>query len=190
MLILLVGRSKAQTQIDYRFTAALDQRSVFMSIAIKAGSICQGILIERSTDSIQFSEIGSIAGVCGSSTADVRYTFTDISPVPNSTNYYRLRFGENGFSEVVSVLYVELLNNFKLFPNPANRVATLWFSNTNRENYSLLVVDATGKIVWQQSGIKDNKISLEVASFLPGIYFFQLSSTTGQTIKGKLVVAH
>lgn len=190
LLILGVEMSHAQTEIDYRFTASVEKRTVFMSILIKAGSICQGISIERSTDSLQFTEIGSIAGTCGSTTSDVPYTFTDNSPVANTVNYYRLRFGENGFSTVLSALYVELQNNYKLYPNPAATMTTLQFSNDMHDKFSLTLRDISGHLLYHEEEINDKQINLEVRNFLPGIYFFQLRAANGQTLSGKLVVVH
>ena len=76
---------------------------VLLSWSIMQGNTCNGIQILHSTDSINFSQISSIEGICGSTQQSISYSFTDLSPEKNANNYYRLQLGGLGFSWIVSV---------------------------------------------------------------------------------------
>lgn len=178
----------AQTTIDYRFDASLENGIVHMNIVIRAGSICQGIFIARSTDSLQFTEIGDIPGICGNSSSDMPYTFTDVAPVTNATNYYRLRFGENGYSHVLPVLYIQLADNYKVVPNPAHDITTIYFDNDNNTAYDFRLTDIKGNLVLEQTGIKENQLQLNVEALTSGTYSFRLQNKEARGISGKVVV--
>ena len=80
------------------FSANLGDNDVYLSWEIMGGGQCNGIQILRSTDSLNYVEIGDVQGVCGSPDFAQQYDFTDESPVENSINYYRLELGVQGFS--------------------------------------------------------------------------------------------
>jgi hypothetical protein len=187
-LLFLSLLTVAQTTINYRFDASLENGKVHMNIVIRAGSICQGIFIARSTDSLQFTEIGDIPGICGNSSSDMPYTFTDLAPVPNATNYYRLRFGENGYSHVLPVLYIQLEDNYKIVPNPAHGQTTIYFDNDDNTAYDFRLTDIKGSVVMEQAGIKENQFQLNVGTLTPGTYSFSLRNKDAREISGKLVV--
>lgn len=188
LMIVSNGTAIAQPEIEYRFTASLESEEVYMRIVIKAGSTCNGIFIERSIDSVSFEQIGAIPGICGSSDADVPYNFTDAAPIANRKNHYRIRFGDNGFSEVLSVLYIQLSNHYKVFPNPVHTDVTLHFSNPSNAYYELTVSTANGNMVLKPGGTKSEMINFSVSSLLPGGYVFVLSSSDAPSITGRLVV--
>ncbi|MCW5907015.1 MAG: T9SS type A sorting domain-containing protein [Chitinophagales bacterium] len=187
--LLWVSFATGQNEVDYRLSALLTKGKVQLNITIKAGSTCNGIFIERSVDSLYYNEVGDIAGVCGSSDADVPYTFIDVAPVPNSVNYYRVRFGDYFYSAPVSVLNVVLSNQYKVVPNPAVQNAVIYFDNEDKETFELNVSDSNGRLVLQLTDIKDNKVSVNTGSFTAGNYYFLLRSKDGHITNGTFTVA-
>lgn len=188
MLFFIATAATAQTTIEYRFDAILESGKVYMNIVIRAGSICQGIYISRSTDSLMFTEIGNIPGICGNSNSDVVYTFTDIAPVPNATNYYRLRFGENGVSHVVPVLFIQLADNYKVVPNPTTDLTTIYFDNPDNQPYQFRLTDIKGNLVLQLEDIKDNQLSFNAQNLPAGVYGLSLRNKDARIISGKVVI--
>lgn len=185
--LLLIGTLviQAQTNIAHRFSANLAQNQVYLDILIRAGNTCQGIYIERSTDSTLFREIGNIPGICGSSERDEPYTFIDEQPQPDAVNYYRVRFGENGYSAVETVRYLRTgAGGYKVFPNPARNKVSILFENENRKAHSFELYSAQGQKLLETPNIKDNTISFSVAGFTPGLYFFRLSNGEQSSISG------
>ena len=80
-----------------KFYLSENKGTVDLHWSIMEGSTCNGIQIYRSNDSIQFSKIGEISGVCGSISEEQSYTFSDVNPFRNQVNYYRLELGIHGF---------------------------------------------------------------------------------------------
>lgn len=62
------------------FNANSTSNSVLLTWEIKGGNTCNGIAIFRSTDGINFQQIGQVDGLCGSTDFAVAYSYTDLSP--------------------------------------------------------------------------------------------------------------
>ena len=77
------------------FTVFENNENVYLNWTIISGSTCNGIQIYRSTDNLSFTQIGSIARICGSSSQPRNYAFTDNNPEKNKFNCYRLELGGN-----------------------------------------------------------------------------------------------
>jgi len=187
-LMLCVGQfAGAQTDIVHRFSAKLDNETVFIGVIIKAGSTCQGISIERSLDSLQFEEVGKIEGTCGSSFTDVPYTFTDLSPAQNAANYYRLKFGENGYSAIEKVLFVRLIGGAKVIPNPVGAQTQIYFANPDRKNATFNLFDIRGQLVMTITDIKQDNFEVNTSNLASDVYTFSLRGEGINKISGKLV---
>ncbi len=82
--------------IPGNFSLFENNGKVYLNWSIVSGSTCNGIQIYRSTDSVMFTQVGNIPGICGSSSSAISYNFIDDNPVKNKVNYYRLELGNNG----------------------------------------------------------------------------------------------
>lgn len=98
------------TPLLTKFNGTAYNNQVYLSWEIGQGSTCNGIGVMRSVDSVSFVEIGSIEGVCGSTSEPQSYTFTDLTPQSNRTNYYRLNLGGLAFSSVLKFMYNKSVN--------------------------------------------------------------------------------
>ena len=106
---------------------------------------CNGIQIFRSTDKINFIKIGDIAGVCGSTSAPQPYDLTDINPVKNSFNYYRLELGGSGISDIIGIEIIELeYSGYQIRPNPISTEAKIFFENNKNQEHHLTIYDTNG----------------------------------------------
>lgn len=65
-----------------------------------------------------------------------------------------------------------------LFPNPATSQATLQFNNPG-EDYTLQVLDLTGRVVFQQNDITGNRVDINTADLNSGMYLLHLTGATG-----------
>ena len=74
---------------------------------------------------------------------------------------------------------VHSLNSIKISPNPVFN--TLFISSENTVIKKLVVYNISGKIVIEQNNNQDN--SLDVSRLSKGMYFLELSSETGKTVK-------
>ena len=170
------------------FTVFENNGKVYLNWAIISGSTCNGIQIFRSTDSINFTQVGSIAGICGNSSKAVSYNFTVNNPEKNKINYYRLELGNNGSSEILSVEIIDIESGYQIRPNPVIGKVKIYFDNNTEFQHRLFIYNLNGIQIFS-STTKEDFFELNTETFLSGIYLFTIS-TKGNLPKatGKLMV--
>lgn len=94
----------AQHDILERFTGSQFNDIVSLEWTIKGGNTCNGIIIYHSTDDNNYTDIGRIEGVCGSTESSMSYEFEHSSPAP--LNYYKLELGFQGRSDAIVVSFI------------------------------------------------------------------------------------
>ena len=173
---------------DYTFSNPFQvEGRVFLKWAITAGSTCSGIQIERSTDSLDFVEIGSIVGQCGDANFDVPYNFTDENPGDNSMNYYRLRFGVQAISKVKKLFVINVKGDgFRLIPNPVTGLANLFFENKQQQPFQFILYDLGGNEIQKNTIITTGSISITRNGHPAGLYVFRLLLENEKGIVGKI----
>ena len=171
------------------FTATENKGKVYLSWNIVSGSTCNGIQIYSSTDTVNYTPIGSIAGICGSSSAPISYSFTDIKPEKNKINFYRLELGNNGLSEIISVEIIDLNNNgYQIRPSPVIDKAKIYFNNDTKIKYQLSIYNLNSILIFAAS-TQDSFFEINTENFHSGIYLFTIA-TEGNLPKvvGKFMV--
>lgn len=171
------------------FFASENNGTVYLSWQIIAGSTCSGIQIHRSTDNINFIEVGDIPGICGDLTSPQDYDFTDFSPIKNSINYYRLELGNNGFSQVLSVEVIDISETgFQVRPNPAYGLSKILFENDNKALHNFAIHNTLGELVYTTSG-KEDFFEFDASAFQDGTYFFTITIPGNNAkLQGKVMV--
>ena len=121
--------SQNEDVIEYLHASEFNGK-VLIAWAITQGNTCNGVIVLHSTDSVNFNQIGSIEGICGSTAESIEYDFTHITPEKNAINYYRLSLGGIGFSWIVSAEVIDMGANTSLVrPNPISENSELLFDN-------------------------------------------------------------
>lgn len=190
LLLYTITQAQFNPKLD-RFSATHKDGIVYLDWIMNSGSVCLGIVIERSEDSVNFKEIGDISGICGNLTKPVQYYFTDEFPVLNKKIYYRLSFVGFAYSDVISIVAVDVnKDEYSLFPNPAVGLTTLNFYNPKIENHSIIVLDSRGTEVMRLTTSED-KFLIDTEELDMGIYQFLIfNSSYSNTVSGRMVVAH
>ncbi|GAB5539319.1 MAG: hypothetical protein Salg2KO_14220 [Salibacteraceae bacterium] len=174
--------SFAQDSILQNFNAFALSNSVELSWTIKKGNTCDGINILRSGDSLNFVEIGNIPGICGSEEKSESYAHSDLNPIKNQRNYYRLELGLNGLSEIISKDYFKIETSPTLmFPNPTHGASKLVFQNLSRKEFEVSVFNAHGALVWH-TRTAENYINIPSDSWNYGLYSIEMRSNDGGMI--------
>ncbi len=162
---------------------------VYLSCIISSGNICNGIDILRSTDSVIFESIGSIAGTCGSINSPTTYSFIDESPVFNQTLYYKFGFGGYGESEVMTIKVLNLNQlQYQLYPQPALDFFVLEFENKENIESELQLFNSSGQEMYV---FKTNLQIFEIntSEFEAGVYVFKLKRNSfSDPIIGKILI--
>lgn len=162
-------------------------KKVLVTWTVNQGNTCNGIDVFRSTDGVNFTKIGDIEGICGSTDASIPYNFTDVFPEKNAVNYYRLKLGGLGYTYVVSIEVLDLNgDNYIVRPNPISDQSELLFGNDGSKEAVLRVYNSHGVLVYQQSTITE-KFNITKSMFTSGIYYFEIE-TIKRKIQGKFLV--
>jgi hypothetical protein len=137
--------------------------------------------IERSTDQLNWTELGSVAGN-GSTSQISDYTWTDAHPL-NGTSYYRLRQedydGKSSLSPIQQVSLESSSAGFRIYPNPAHdRIQVDHPGTTTR----LELIDLYGRRVReiQTTGVST---SVSISDLTAGTYFLRSGTDVRKFIK-------
>jgi hypothetical protein len=151
----------------------------------------KGFGIERSTDGINFENIGWMDGKINSSTK-TDYSFTDRFVQPGTTYYYRLRQTDMDNREQLSVTRQARIDEggllMTLTPNPANDHVNLFISGS-LVPADVALVNMQGQLVrkWNKVNASMAPYKLNVGGLAPGVYTLQVQLPTERFVE-KLVI--
>ncbi len=171
------------------FTGAQVKDSVFLSFTMNGGYTCNGIGVQRGTDTLHFALIGDIQGVCGSPVFETSYTFTDPAPVDNTVNHYRLDLGNYGYSPVLPVFFKKLnAHGFALSANPCAGDCTMYFENAQNKALTVRIFDTNGHLQVSET-VHGRSYSLKPAFPARGLYHYMVLSGNDILFAGSWMVA-
>ncbi len=190
-VFVLIGLNSWSQTLLADFDIDVSDGKVLLAWTINSGSTCNGMQIYRSKDSINFTLIKDIQGVCGNLSSPVSYTYTDQTPILNAINYYRINFGGQEDSPILGVEVINVLSNsYLLRPNPVTGAANLYFENDNQNEVVLKVFDDFGDVIYLEQ-TSSNKFVLDSTNFSSGMYYFSLENQkTSNVINGKAVIVN
>lgn len=174
-IYLVLGHCQnLKAQIDEvvdRFVLVENGGKVYMSITISAGFSCNGIGILRSSDNVNFVQIGMIQGICGSPNSPSFYEFTDEKPLKNTFNYYKLVLGNIGENTPKSILIFDTRGQkFALLENPVNgKLKIVKSKEDGSEEATILFYNAEGRLL--QKGKIINEYHEENVTHLHGLHY-------------------
>ncbi len=152
-----------------------------------------GFYVLRSTDGINFSNVGWVVGH-DNSTVNQTYTFDDKVPQENIPYYYQLKQVDNNgnfqYSNIAEATIVDngpVQSDFALFPNPTANDFFLTVDNPADE-IKVRLYDIQGRLVYdniftvQQNGISQT-VTVNASSVLPPGTYVVNASTNGEVYK-------
>ena len=136
--------------------------------------------VQRSGDGVNFTTIGTVNGTGNNST--VNHSFTDIEPIPDVSNSYRLLWtdgsGNIAFSNVVTLAPTTNSSVVAITPNPFQDQLTVRMNLAQPEPVSIRVLDSKGAVLRQVQvqGVRGtNAFDVNGLSGLPAsVYFIQV----------------
>jgi len=162
-------------------TAVKENSNVLLTWQVAYEVNTQYYMVERSTDGVNFTAIGSISFKEGPALGNTyQYTDNNVS-APGGSLYYRIREldtdGKFIYSKVVSVRLGNLSGRLSVYPNPAQSSVTVSFSCTNSGPVSLRLFDMKGSLLWQQqyaASAGQNNVQVDcIRNIPPGTYILQ-----------------
>jgi len=137
-------------------------------------------VIERSTDAVNYTEIGTVPAK-GNSTTQLSYLFYDNAPI-RGVNYYKLnevdKNGKETFLGYTAVSNKSSVPIFTLYPNPAQNNITLSLKNFSTPSVTYELYDAQGTLLNTETinlidGNQNHKIDL--SNLTNGFYFIKVN---------------
>jgi len=158
-----------------RFEAIKQPNSVLLEWQTAAEQNSWGFDIERSTDSKDWTVIGSVRS--NATREQGKYTYTDQQPVYGD-NFYRLKQKDNdgayAYSPVRMVKY-SLNNDITLYPNPARESVTI---NGLKGTETIMVYNTNGQMVYNGT-TKAGAVQVNTKHLPAGVYMCIVTDQTG-----------
>ena len=157
------------------FNAISEQSDVLLSWTTGSEQNNSYFAIERSSNGVNFTSIGTVAG-SGTSSEAKNYQFRDLNPM-EGTSYYRLQqFNFDGSSQLSNTVDVNSTQlKVIVAPNPFENEITISVSPCTNDIY-VKVIDVTGRTVFEEKNFTCGN-SIKLQDNLPaGIYFVNILS--------------
>jgi glucose/arabinose dehydrogenase len=140
-------------------------------------------VIERSLDGTNFSSVGTVTA-SGNSTSTIDYSYldNDITSLPVTLVYYRLRMvdidGQFSYSKVVTIQLPFVAGRVSVLPNPVINKAkvTIFAAAGGRVQWRL--VDNSGRIIMngtEQVSQGNNQFDVNMSKLTAGMYYLTLT---------------
>ncbi len=149
------------------------------------------ITVERSEDREAFLDLGDIPLSFNKNSSRL-YTFTDASPLPQTT-YYRLRLrdqaGQIQYSPTIAVFQGDNPPALTAFPNPAPSGEPIYLRVDLPQKFEFMLTDVQGKKIpadLTDSGIIGLPMLRVSPAVQPGLYFLQIK--TDQTTQTQRIM--
>ena len=162
------------------FTGKATSQGNLLTWASLAETAATRFMIQRSIDGLTYKTIGEVQGTAAA--GSVNHSFTDLSPTPNTPNYYRLEWtdgsGNIAYSSVVTIAASLMSAVMDVAPNPFRDQLTVRLSLNSTQRVSIRLLDSKGMLVQQgqYEGVKGvNSFTLDKLSSLPAsVYLVQI----------------
>lgn len=137
-------------------------------------------VIERSTNGINFVEIGTVAAA-GYSTMPLTYNYTDANPV-NGINYYRLKMVDIDYtyeySNIIAInnINTTIGNDIIIYPNPSEGEVFASITGIRNQNVICNILDMSGRVISStRIALNDGKniVPLNTAALSAGVYMIE-----------------
>jgi hypothetical protein len=138
--------------------------------------------VERSNNGIDFMKIGQVMAHGNSNTLK-SYSFIDKKPF--ALSYYRLAQKDTdtkvNYSVIIALKTDNSLQEVELYPNPANEVVTVQFSDSETETVNIQIFDVLGReIVLHKTTKEGYHVQISTSQLQQGVYQLVISTATKQ----------
>ncbi|HXD79050.1 MAG TPA: T9SS type A sorting domain-containing protein, partial [Puia sp.] len=164
------------------FTATLDGRTALLQWSAVHDQSLRSYTIEKSTDSIQFTDLDSLGPQPGNTTTH-NYQYTDHN-LTAGTTWYRLRMVDlNGGATLSPVRSVSLSGDggiIRIFPDPVTDGPLYISSTVNCRRIALM--DVVGRLIFE-ADVRGYLQTVPVRNLARGIYLVIVDTDTGRQVQ-------
>jgi hypothetical protein len=150
--------------------------------------------VERSTDGINFRQIGKVNTVSGQLNSNVNYTYLDIT-AQRGINYYRLAMvdKDRNYSYTKTIMVnvdIKGISVMIVYPNPFSKRVQIRVTSDKAEKVAINIINSDGVLMSTQEAhtqVGDNNIAINKVDALPaGVYYIEVVSST-RSLKTKVM---
>ncbi len=163
------------------FNGRIIQNKIKLFWATATENDASHFAIERSSDNVQFHEIGRVAA-SGFTSSRVDYSYTDQSPYPGR-NYYRLRQVDfTGREKLTYIISLDLRNSAlvqNFYPNPVKSSSELFLEFRDPEKmHTLQLIDISGRTIceWTKPGNNNIADKYKLPVLNSGVYLLEIQT--------------
>ncbi len=180
--IISTGTMSSLTIVDLKivdFSARQHTGYNDATLILDDNSINADVILERSGDGINFTDLGSMALQASNGGATKKYLFNDMSPLQKD-NYYRARYknadGIDIYSKIVK-LGASATKDYVILNNPVTDLLQVKTSDAAGKDISFNVYDASSKLVLSKEVRKAGYITdISLPHLSPGVYMLQIAA--------------
>lgn len=185
MMLSLAGMAQNQDHILRNFYGTVSDDGIVLRWTIRGGNQCDGTIISRAADNLNFDKVGEIPGICGGAD-DQSYLFEDLAPVENQINYYRLDFGQLGPSTALEVAFYNYNQAGYLIANSTDMLS-FHIKQLNPSQLEVQLYNSNGVLLYSKS---QSSPDFEIPKYNldNGVILYRISDDKGFLERGKLVL--
>lgn len=179
--IISTGTMSALTIVDLKikdFSARQHTGYNDATLILDDNSINADVILERSGDGVNFTDLGSMALQASAGGTTKKYLFNDMSPLAKD-NYYRARYknadGIDIYSRIVKLGSLPV-KDYVILNNPVSDLLQVKTSDAAGKDLSLSVYDASGKQILGNQVKKAGYITdVKLPALAPGVYVLRIA---------------
>lgn len=190
---MLVSGSAALPVTLLNFEATAGKTNIALTWKTSMERNNKGFVVERSTNAVDFENIGWVDGVGNSSDAS-NYHFTDNFVQPNTLYYYRLQQTDIDNRQSLSETRQAKIKDrtsviVSIAPNPATDRITV-FTSGAAGAADINLFDSEGRTIrsWRKVNCSSNPAELKLGNIASGIYLLQV--ITEGTVSTEKIIIH
>lgn len=176
------GQSHPLPMIMGLFTVTKNQHTALLQWSTLQESNSDHFVIERSTDGISYTAIGTLPAA-GNSTTTLKYQFTD-KQIATGINYYRIRLVDKDdksmYSPVRKISDTDNDFTISITPNPVTK--GMVYINTSVNCNRIELRDATGRLI-KTATATGTQNQLPVQHVAKGMYFITAITDSGKKVE-------
>ncbi len=177
-----------------KFTANSNKNTVQVKWTTVTEINNKGFNVQRSTDGLNFVNIGSFVNGKGNFSGVSNYTLIDNNPIAG-TNFYRLQqIDNNGNSTYSSILNVKINKNnllgFSFYPNPVHAKVNITVGIIEQNNAYVSLINNLGqeiKYIKLTKSATNTIVNMDVSEISKGTYYIRLFDGVNNTLE-KIVI--
>jgi hypothetical protein len=170
------------------FVALAHTNDVLLSWSIGPGNTCSDLIVQRGTDSTNYTTVYSYPGICGDGSSIRRYNWQDENAVCGLTNYYRLVSQSGGILVTAEVLPLCLSEQgYRIWFDAGKAVLTFQLDIIKSPIWKVAIYDGSGRQrINEQLTATTNELPLTFAQ--PNIIYIVLQTADEKTYSEKLLI--